>query len=159
MPARFTKAQREEKAQQAVDLSARGASYQAIADQLGINWKTAKKLVKDELANRAEHREQDKEKHLAVYDAIQQAAWERFEQTDNRSLNASGYLNTIKAAEDSKLKITGAEAPRKFEHKRDPSRTEQEAGELADEIAALEESIEAELREEADTLSVEEGGA
>jgi orotate phosphoribosyltransferase-like protein len=112
---RMTKAQREDKAQQAVELSARGMSYSSIARQLRINWKTARKLVDDELAKRAEHRGQDTERHLAVYDAIQQAAWERFQQTDNRSLNASGYLNTIKAAEDSKAKITGAEAPIKIQ--------------------------------------------
>ena len=151
----MTTAQREEKAQQAVELSARGLSYSAISRQLKVNWKTAKKLVKDELAIRAEHRDQDTERHLAVYDAVQQAAWERFVQTDNRSLNASGYLNTIKAAEDSKVKITGAEAPVKHQHQREPTKTEQEAAELADEIAA----IEAELRIEAQALGVEEGGA
>lgn len=150
----MTKMQREEKAYQAVELSARGASYQAIADELEVNWKTAKKLVDDELASRGEHREQDKERHLAVYDAIQQAAWERFRETDNRSLNASGYLNTIKSAEDSKLKVTGAEAPRKFQHRREPSRTENEAMELADEIAALE----AELADETEAFGAQEGG-
>lgn len=158
MAARMTKAEREEKAHEAVEMSARGASYQTIARALGVNWKTAKKLVIDELSKRSEHREQDKERHLAVYDAIQQAAWERFRDTDNRSLNASGYLNTIKAAEDSKTKITGAEAPRKFEHeRRELSRTEQEAAELADEIAALEAEL-SEATEETEATGPEEGG-
>ena len=116
---RMTKAEREEKAQEAVELSARGFSYRAVASRIGVNWKTAKKLIEDELAVRAEGRDQDKERHLAVYDAIQRAAWERFRETDNRSLNSSGYLNTIKAAEDSKVKITGAEAPSKSESKVD----------------------------------------
>jgi hypothetical protein len=113
----MTKVQRDEAAQKAVALSAQGLSYQRIAASLEVTWKTARKLVADELAVRAEHREKDTERHLAVYDAIQEAAWERFEETDNRSLNSSGFLNTIKAAEDSKVKITGAEAPTRSDNR------------------------------------------
>ena len=111
----MTQAERAENAAVAVDLSARGYSYNRIADYLGVQWKTAKKLVDDELAKRSEHREIDKERHLAHYDAIQDAAWDAFRNTASTSLNRSGYLNTIKAAEDSKAKITGAEAPRKYQ--------------------------------------------
>lgn len=115
MAAKLTPVEREEKATEAVALSARGMPDTLIAEELEISRNTVRRLRENEYAKRAEHRDQDKERHLAVYDAIQKAAWERFAGTDNRSLNASGYLNTIKAAEDSKVKITGAEAPFKVQ--------------------------------------------
>lgn len=115
MAAQLTPVQREEKAIEAVALSAKGMPDTLIAKELDISRHTVKRLRENEYAKRAEHRDQDKERHLAVYDAIQKAAWERFAETDNRSLNASGYLNTIKAAEDSKVKITGAAAPEKIQ--------------------------------------------
>lgn len=116
MPARMTKAQRAEKAQQAVELSARSVSVARIAEELEVSWPTARKLIDDELANRAEHRANDREKHISRIEAVQRAAWERFEKTDNKSLNASGYLNTILAGERDKVKLTGAEAAAKVEH-------------------------------------------
>lgn len=157
MSGRLTAAQRQEKADIAVGLSAKGWSNQKIAEELDVNRNTAGKLIKDELANRAEHRDNSKEKAIAVYEAVIAAAWQRFKNTGNMSLNSSGFLNTIKAAQDSINKVTGAEAPRqlRFQHRHEPSRTEQEAAELADEIAALE----AELADEAEALGAEEGGA
>src|SRR5215208_2411365 len=101
MAKRLTKAEREWKADVALDLSARGYSYTRIGQYLDINRLTAKSLIEDELAKRSEHREADKERHLAHYDAIQAAAWAAFRNTNEKSLNRSGYLNTIKAAEDS----------------------------------------------------------
>lgn len=115
MAAQLTPVEREEKAIEAVALSARGMPDTLIAEALEISRHTVKRLRENEYAKRAEHRDQDKERHLAVYDAIQKAAWERFAETGNRSMNASGYLNTIKAAEDSKVKITGAAAPEKIQ--------------------------------------------
>jgi hypothetical protein len=100
---------------QAVELRAKNLSFNAIARELGITHPTAKKWIEDEYARRSEHRELDREKHLAVYEAIQSAAWAAFQDTNSASLNRSGYLNTIKAAEDSKVKITGAEAPHKYQ--------------------------------------------
>lgn len=105
---------RREKALEAVRLSARGLGDSAIGRELDINRATAKKLREDEYASRAEHRAPDKERSVARYEEIIRAAWERFDETDNRSLNASGYLNTIKAAQERIDKITGAEAPIKF---------------------------------------------
>lgn len=152
----MTRAEREWKADVALDLSARGFNYTRIAEHLDVSWTTAKKLVDDELAKRAEHRGVDKERHLAHYDAIQSAAWAAFRNTNEKSLNRSGYLNTIKAAEDSKAKITGAEAPIKTDnrHRHEPTATEREAKGLADEIAALEAEL---LSEEAAATSAEEG--
>lgn len=112
----YAAATRHEKTQEAVKLRAHQLSYYAIAKRIGVTQPTAKKWVEDEHARRSEHRGIDKEAHLAVYDAIQEAAWEAFENTSSQSLNRSGYLNTIKAAEDSKAKITGAEAPKKIQH-------------------------------------------
>lgn len=112
----YSAADRMEKTQIAVELRAKQWSFNAIAQEIGVTHPTAKKWVEDEHARRAEHRGDDREKHLAVYDAIQAAAWEAFDNTSSASLNRSGYLNTIKAAEDSKARITGAEAPKKYQH-------------------------------------------
>ncbi|PLS84877.1 MAG: hypothetical protein CYG60_15575 [Actinobacteria bacterium] len=111
----MSKAERVEKAQEAVAMSARGVTLTAIGEVLGVSRQTASKLVQDELANRAEHRAADKERAVARYEEIIRAAWERFENTDNRSLNASGYLNTIRSAQERIDKITGAEAPIKHQ--------------------------------------------
>lgn len=115
MAPRLSQVKRAELADKAVELSARGLSNLAIASDIGVNRHTVKKLIDDELASRAEHRANDKERHLAVYTVVQRAAWERFKNTDNRSINASGYLNTIRGAEDSKVKLTGAAPPQKLE--------------------------------------------
>lgn len=111
----YSVAEREKKTQKAIELYAKQHSFRAIGEELCASHNTIKKWIEDEFARRAEHRGLDKEAHLAVYDAIQKAAWEAFENTNERSLNRSGYLNTIKAAEDSKTRITGAEAPKKFQ--------------------------------------------
>lgn len=108
---RLTAVEKEDKVSQAVALSARSWTYTAIAEELGCSRPTVSKWIKDELAKRSEHREQDKEKAIAVYVEIQRAAWERLETLDSRSLNVSGLLNTIKNAQERIDKITGAEAP------------------------------------------------
>lgn len=138
---RLTAAERQEKADLAVEYSARGWTNTEIAEEVGVHRHTVRKLIDDELANRAEHRQQEKERAIAVYVAVQKAAWQRFQQTDNRSLNASGYLNTIKAAQERIDKVTGAEAPRKSDltvRKEERSATEREAAELDAEIRELE---------------------
>lgn len=107
--------EREEKSLEAVVLSAKGWSDVAIGKHLGINRATVKRLRDSEYARREEHREHDKEKAIAVYEAIIFAAWERFKNTNNTSLNSAGFLNTIKAAQDSINRITGAESPIKIQ--------------------------------------------
>jgi hypothetical protein len=117
----YAAALRDEKTQEAVLLRARQWSWNKIAKQLGVDNHTAKKWVEDEYARRAEYRVVDKEAHLAVYNAIQKKAWEDYEDTKktDKPMDAVriGYLNVIKGAEDSKVRITGAESPMKFEHK------------------------------------------
>lgn len=108
---RLTQAQKDELGPQCVELYAEGNGDSAIGRLLGINRATVKKLRDDEYAKRAETRDNDIEQHMAVYTAIQRHAWAAFKNTDERSLNKAGLLNTIKSAEDSKVKLTGAEAP------------------------------------------------
>lgn len=110
----YTKAKRDELSAQAVAMSARGMTYREIAAELGPTKDTIGSWIADELARRSEHRGADKEAAIATYTEIQKAAWERFENTDFRSLNSSGYLNTIKSCQERIDKITGAEAP--FKH-------------------------------------------
>lgn len=112
----YAPAVKDEMTQKAVELRAKQWSYQRISDELGISRNTATVWINDEHSRRSEHRGEDSEKHLAVYDAIQAAAWEAFENAPSSSLNRSGYLNTIKNCEDSKARITGAEAPKKYQN-------------------------------------------
>lgn len=117
MAGRMTKATRAEKVLEAVDLSSRGQSINKIAEALEVQWTTARKLVDDGLAQRAEQRDTTTERQASIERNLRviQAAWERFENTDNRSLNASGYLNTIIRAGERIDKLTGAEAPVKYQ--------------------------------------------
>ena len=102
--AQYSAADKADMTVKAVELYAKNYSFRAIGRELGITHPTAEKWIEDEYARRAEHREHDREKHLSVYDEIQSAAWEAFKSTGSGSLNRSGYLNTIKACEDSKVK-------------------------------------------------------
>lgn len=107
---------RQERIAEVVRLSVRGHSYAQIAKIVGVTPHSVMNMVHDEYARRAELRDQDKEQAIARYEAVILAAWERYDDTDSRSLNASGLLNTIRQAQDSINKITGAEAPRRVEH-------------------------------------------
>lgn len=114
---RLTAVEREEKSVLAVELSAKGWNYSEIGahEEIGLDRRTVKKLIGDELANRAEHREHEKEKAIAVYEAIIRHGWRRLARTKDASLNVSGVLNSIKGAQDSINKITGAESPIKIQ--------------------------------------------
>lgn len=108
-------AERAEKAEKAVGLSARGVSYVEIGKRLGISRQLASNLVKEELATRAEHRDNDRERAIAHYQQIIGAAWRSYEAVDDRSLNKSGHLNAAIRAQERIDRITGAEAPKKAE--------------------------------------------
>lgn len=116
MSGKLTAVERQEKADKAVELSAKGWTNPEIAEEIGVHRHTVRKLIADELAGRAEHREQDKERAIATYVALIREGWRRLETMDDRSLNVSGILNSIKSAQDSINKITGVEAPKKIQH-------------------------------------------
>jgi orotate phosphoribosyltransferase-like protein len=111
--------QREEFTARAVQLSAEGWSAVAIAEDLGIHRKTVKKLIDDEMAQRSEHRAEDKERAIARYEAVIEASWKRYRRVHDASTNASALLNTIVAAQGRIDKITGAESPTKIQHVED----------------------------------------
>lgn len=108
-------AERRELAEQAVNLDVRGASFIEIGKQLGISRGLASTLVYEELANRAEHRDQDKERAIAEYRQIIRTAWTKLHELGNRSPNAVvGLLNTAINAQERIDRLTGAEAPIKY---------------------------------------------
>jgi predicted transcriptional regulator len=111
----YTKAQRDELTTEAVRLSCRGWSTPKIAEEIGVTEKTIRRWMDDEFSLRAEMRDQDKERAISRYEEIIRAAWERYDRIDDRSLNASGLLNTIRQAQESIDKITGAQAPKKLQ--------------------------------------------
>lgn len=112
----YSAADRAEITDKAVELRAKGLSFRAIGRELGPNHITIETWLENEYARRSEHRGIDKEKHLATFDTIQKEAWDGYASAPASSPHRIGYLNTIKAAEDSKVKITGAEAPKKYQN-------------------------------------------
>lgn len=115
---RMTKAERELKMHEALTLSAKGKTVQFIADHLGVAWNTASALIDDAIANRGEHRSSEKDRETAIvhYQAIIRAAWETFDIVYKRSPNAAvGFLNTSLSAQERIDKLTGAEAPVKYQ--------------------------------------------
>jgi orotate phosphoribosyltransferase-like protein len=115
MATRPTAAEREEKTVRAVELSSKGWTNTDIAEEIGVTRKTVANWIENELSRRAEHRENDKERSIAVYTELVAEGWRRLEKLDDRSLNVSGVLNAIRAAQERIDKITGAEAPLKHQ--------------------------------------------
>lgn len=111
----LTPIQREEKALEAVKLCAKGWTDTEIGEELGVHRNTVRRLRETEYDRRAAQREHDREKAIAVYLAIIREGWERLRTTKDNSLNVSGLLNAIKAAQDSINKLTGAEVPSRSE--------------------------------------------
>lgn len=117
MGARLSKARKAELGPEAVAMSARGISYNQISKNLKVNRNTVSKLIEDELAERAEHRANDREKHISVLERVQREAWELYDTiNDPRAQNKTTTLNIVLSAETQKVKLTGAEAPAKHEH-------------------------------------------
>lgn len=114
---RLNKAQKAELGPKAVAMSAKGTPYTEIASELDVNWKTVGKLIDDELAERAEHRANDREKHISVLERVQREAWELYDTiSDPRAQNKTTSLNIVLSAEAQKVKLTGAESAVKHEH-------------------------------------------
>jgi orotate phosphoribosyltransferase-like protein len=111
--------ERDQKTREAVEMSARGMDDTAIGRELSIHRTTVKKLIEDHFAQEAEHRGPGKERAIARYERVIRNAWERYERVQDASLNVSGLLNTILAAQTRIDKITGAESPTKIQHVED----------------------------------------
>jgi len=88
-----------------------------IADALGLSEAAIRKDLERVRLLWTERANDDialhKAEAVATYRQVQQAAWERFEQASDKSLNKSAFLNTVKSAEDSIVKVLGLEAPLK----------------------------------------------
>lgn len=111
MARNLTAVERDEKAREAVELSAKGWADTAVAGRLGINRATVKRLRENEYARRSEHRGDEREKAIAVYEAVIREGWERLSRVKDNSNNVTGVLNAIRAAQERIDKLTGAEAP------------------------------------------------
>ena len=111
----YTKAKREELTDRAVELSSRGWTALKIAGEIGVTDKTIRKWMGDELSRRAEHRDQDRERAIARYEAVIAAAWERYDRMHDASLNTSGLLNTIRTTQQAIDDLTGVKAPIKVQ--------------------------------------------
>jgi len=114
--ARISKARKDELAAQIVELVARGWNFAKIGKHLHIDRRTASKFYKDELADRAEHRDHEREKSIAQYEAVIKEAWARLEGLNSNSLNVSGLLNAIRQAQQAIDDLTGVKAPTKVQH-------------------------------------------
>ena len=114
--ARMPQAKRDELAAQIVELVAKGWNFTKIGKLLAIDRRTASRFYKNELANRAEHRDQDREKSIAQYETVIKEAWTRLEGLNSNSLNVSGLLNAIRQAQQAIDDLTGVKAPTKVQH-------------------------------------------
>lgn len=114
---RLTAADKQEKVRQAVAMSARSMTYTDIAGQLGVSRNAVAKWVKNELAKRAEHRDQDRERAIATYQELKAERWRRLKRlpTDSRANNVVGLLNGINADQERIDRLTGVEAPKRLE--------------------------------------------
>jgi hypothetical protein len=117
MPKPLSAAERIEMAQEALEMNVKGKSVIEIGEHLGITRKIASNLVHEELAKRSEHRgrEPDREKAIAHYVQIIRAAWTGYQKCLPGTNQAIGYLNSIRQAQERIDKLTGVEAPMKFE--------------------------------------------
>lgn len=114
---------REALANVAIDLRARGKTWAYIAEEIGVTEKTAKKWVDGEYAKRSEHRSVSDAREVAIsrYEMLFKEAVERLEALgkDSKSLNASGYINAARGLLERIDKLTGAEAPVKYQEVED----------------------------------------
>jgi orotate phosphoribosyltransferase-like protein len=115
MAAKLTAAERAEKMVRAVELSAKGKSNTEIAEEIGVTPKTVANLINNELARRAEHRDNGKEESIAVNRALIAEGWRRLETLGVAAPQASGLMNSIRASQERIDKVTGAEAPVKHQ--------------------------------------------
>lgn len=115
MSRNLTVAERVDKTEKAVRMSVRGVTNTEIAKHLGISRNLVATLVKNGLANQAEHKDNAKEEAKAHYREVIRAAWQSYSAVDDRSLNKSGHLNAAIRAQERIDKIDGNEAPRRVE--------------------------------------------
>jgi hypothetical protein len=89
------------KAAEAYLLFIQRVSKTEISRRLKCGRQTVYTLIDEEIKFHAQDRNIDKEleKAISTYEAVIQAAWEKFKVVDPRSLNSSGYLNTIITAQ------------------------------------------------------------
>lgn len=109
-------AERAEKARQAVSLSDRGVSATDIGERLSISRQLASNLVKEELAKRAEHDDQRRERQRSRYEYLYRLTLEDHDAAPITSLNKSGYINAAVRILERLDKIDGTEAAAKHEH-------------------------------------------
>lgn len=114
----YSQADREERTERAVEMRSKCKSISYIAREIGVTDDTAKKWIENEYARRSEHRgaSQAREKAISVYEAIIAEGWERMERIKDTSLNVAGVLNAIRAAQERIDKLTGSEAPVKYQN-------------------------------------------
>lgn len=120
---KHTAEERERLTARAVDMKVQRYTYTAIAEELGVGRDTAKKWIENEYAKRSEHRtvSDAREAAIATYEALLQQTFERLAALgiNSTSLNASGYINAARSLQERIDKLTGAEAPIKYQEVED----------------------------------------
>ncbi|WP_273843903.1 hypothetical protein [Rubrobacter calidifluminis] len=131
MAQRLAKAQRIEYARKAAELSAKGWMSKDIAVELGVSAATVQRLIDYAYELERDRWVNGKEEAIAQYRAIIDEAWKRLRTLDSRSLNVSGLLNSIRAAQERIDRLQGNEAPIKthnehhnYTHKSEDERKE-----------------------------------
>lgn len=115
----YTAEVREALTDKAIEMRARGRTWEMVAEEIGVTAKTAMKWVNSEYAQRSEHRSVSDAREVAIsrYEMLFAEAVERLEALGqaSTSLNASGYINAARGLLERIDKLTGAEVPIKLQ--------------------------------------------
>lgn len=97
MPPKLTKARKEELAEQALAMNCKGKSYTAISEDLRVNWKTAKGLVRYALDKRDIDRNAERERSLAHHREVIRWCWEELDSDElkTNAQNRPAYISRI----------------------------------------------------------------
>lgn len=113
---RFSARERRELAEWACVQRAAGRTYTEIAEEACVDRHTVKGWIESEFVVRSEYRfvSNERERGIALYEALIREGWQRLERLDDNSTNAPGLINAIRQTQSRIDKLTGAEAPIKY---------------------------------------------
>lgn len=100
---------------------AKGRTYTDIAEEAGVERRTVSGWIESEYARVSEQRSVSdaRERAISGYEALLREAWRRIQKTDTKSLNSAGLINAARGLLERIDKLTGAEAPVKYQEVED----------------------------------------
>ncbi len=117
MGARLSKADKIEKAEKALAMSCKGYPVTRIAEELGVNWKTADGLVDFALEKREVDEDAERQRSLAHHREIVRWCWEQLEdeQLGKVAQNRPAYVARIQHSQSEIDRLNNVAPPLKTE--------------------------------------------